>query len=445
MKKETLHVKWMHCISCEMLIQNECEELWCKVNIVSHKKWIVDVEVPDSKTLVKVKNFLKSSWYDIVQEGEVWENSRPENIKVRNTTAIIWSFLFVWFIVFVLYMGQIDTLLPVFSSNAGLSIALLMWLIASVSTCLAVTWSIVLWFASFWDTTKTTKDHFKVQTSFHIWRRTGFFILWWLLGLIWQTLQLSLTATAIFNIVVAFVLLYMGLYMLDLVPSITKYWFHLPKTLTKKLHTQNNPLFAPIIWALTFFLPCGFTQSMQLVAMQSWGFMSGGLTMLLFAIWTTPVLFAVGMWWSYIKDHKLKWFTYLVWALIVYFSLFTLSNARSLLWWIWWNFIKNNTDAMTVSDTSWMSFEEVNVWHNWISIVPQVIQLESWKNYKLTILPESNGQWCMSTLVIPLIDRTPHNIIKWQAITFELINLKAGNYPIVCSAMGMSQWTIIVK
>ncbi|MDR2416217.1 MAG: sulfite exporter TauE/SafE family protein [Candidatus Peribacteria bacterium] len=39
---------------------------------------------------------------------------------------------------------------------------------------------------------------------------------------------------------------------------------------------------------MTFFVPCGFTFAMQLYAMQTGSFLSGGVVMLLFAVGTLP-------------------------------------------------------------------------------------------------------------------------------------------------------------
>ncbi len=52
-------------------------------------------------------------------------------------------------------------------------------------------------------------------------------------------------------------------------------------------HKTLTPL---IIGFATFFLPCGFTQSMQVVALSSGSFVSGMLIMLAFALGTLPVL-----------------------------------------------------------------------------------------------------------------------------------------------------------
>ena len=53
----------------------------------------------------------------------------------------------------------------------------------------------------------------------------------------------------------------------------------------------EHKTFTPIIIGFgTFFLPCGFTQSMQVVALSSGSFVSGFLIMFSFALGTLPML-----------------------------------------------------------------------------------------------------------------------------------------------------------
>jgi sulfite exporter TauE/SafE len=97
----------------------------------------------------------------------------------------------------------------------------------------------------------------------------------------------------IINSVVALVMLILGLNLLDTFPSLRKFEFHLPKffgRLTLK-ESHSAGLIAPVlVGAATFFLPCGFTQSMQIYSLTTGSFLVGGLTMLSFALGTLPVL-----------------------------------------------------------------------------------------------------------------------------------------------------------
>jgi sulfite exporter TauE/SafE len=67
----------------------------------------------------------------------------------------------------------------------------------------------------------------------------------------------------------------MGLHLIGIVPSISGLGIHFPKSWTEKFLTSKNPIFAPLLGVITFFIPCGFTLSMQLVAVSTGSFRSG--------------------------------------------------------------------------------------------------------------------------------------------------------------------------
>ena len=67
----------------------------------------------------------------------------------------------------------------------------------------------------------------------------------------------------------------------------------MPKFISKRAHSVsmfNHTLTPLLVGIVTFFLPCGFTQSMQLYALTTGSFLKGGFTMLAFALGTLPVL-----------------------------------------------------------------------------------------------------------------------------------------------------------
>jgi hypothetical protein len=96
---------------------------------------------------------------------------------------------------------------------------------------------------------------------------------------------------------IALIMASLGLRILRIVPK--KYCtIPLPQSWMKRLKdlsASRNP-FAPfLLGALTFFLPCGFTQSMQLLALGSGSFLMGGLIMLTFALGTLPSLLGISL------------------------------------------------------------------------------------------------------------------------------------------------------
>ncbi|HOV13793.1 MAG TPA: sulfite exporter TauE/SafE family protein, partial [Spirochaetota bacterium] len=161
------------------------------------------------------------------------------------------------------------------------SFAFFTGLIASVSSCFAVVGSIVIAFGEIYksNNNKDEKGIFyliKSNLLFHIGRLTTFFLLGGILGAIGGTLSLSGHFIGVLNIIIAVVMLLLGLNILGFVPSITQLGLKMPDFLTKNivnLKKSRLEIIPLILGFLTFFLPCGFTQSMQIFAIGSGSFM----------------------------------------------------------------------------------------------------------------------------------------------------------------------------
>jgi hypothetical protein len=106
--------------------------------------------------------------------------------------------------------------------------------------------------------------------------------------------------------------------------------------------------------------------------------------------------------------------------------------------------------ALTVSTSSASSamlqdlpVEIIEVWHDGVMFVPEIIKLKQWKNYKLVVTPSSNGRWCNAQVVIPW--KWPHTIIKWQPFEIMVDGSRSGVTKLVCASMWMEQWQIVVQ
>ncbi len=78
---------------------------------------------------------------------------------------------------------------------------------------------------------------------------------------------------------------------LNLMGILGKNTLTLPSGIFNWLTKSEGVTYVPIlIGVATFFLPCGFTQSMQIASLASGSFFSGAIIMLAFALGTFPVL-----------------------------------------------------------------------------------------------------------------------------------------------------------
>ena len=82
--------------------------------------------------------------------------------------------------------------------------------------------------------------------------------------------------------------------------------------------------------ALTFFLPCGFTQAMQIYAMTTGSFALGALIMFLFALGTMPGLLGIGALSSVLKGTPARIFFRFVGLVVLVLGFFNLANGYNL-------------------------------------------------------------------------------------------------------------------
>jgi hypothetical protein len=90
----------------------------------------------------------------------------------------------------------------------------------------------------------------------------------------------------------------------------------------------NHTLTPLLVGIATFFLPCGFTQSMQIYTLSTGGFFAGALTMLVFALGTLPVLALMSFSSLSIKDGpKASLFFKTAGIIVIMFASFNILSA----------------------------------------------------------------------------------------------------------------------
>lgn len=441
--KKIYYIKWMHCIACEMLIEKEIEDIkWLKVLSLTHKTWKVELEYQDEKSFDKFKEILKKNNYSLEEQ----HNKKNQVSDIYKNTfldyvVIVLLFILFWLVYFLFSNSDLIKYFPSIWTDVSILTSFFVWVWASLSTCLALLWWIVVWLSTYesWSF-KSISDRLNPQVSFHFWRIISYIILWWLLWQLWSLFALSWKINWFVTIFISAIILYIWLQMLNVVPSITKLWLYLPKSMTKSLD-HNSKMWPFFIWVFTFFIPCWFTQAMQIASIASWSFLKWAMIMWMFALWTMPVLVWLWIMSSYSKDKNYSILKKIIWVVIIMFALIWISNSSSLL------SFSNNNKSLAINNESIVDekIEEVSVSHNWSSTVPSEIKIKPFKKYNLSIMPESNWLWCMTTILIPWVDENIYRVVKWEKITFNIPQLSPWSYKLVCSAMWMTHWTLIVE
>lgn len=163
--------------------------------------------------------------------------------------------------------------------------AFLIGVVASISTCMATVGGVVLAVSS------NTNHKWRTLLSFHSARLFSFFLLGGVLGLIGSWFTYTAFTNLILNLILGIGL---GGYALSML-GLNLPWQGVFPKLNLVKHQHGGTLMSVIIGAATFFLPCGFTQSMQFAALGSANVITAAGTMLAFAIGTLPVLVGLSL------------------------------------------------------------------------------------------------------------------------------------------------------
>lgn len=159
-------------------------------------------------------------------------------------------------------------------------------LVASVSSCLAVVGGLVLSLSA--TVSQDQQDDKKNFTLFHAGRILSFALLGGVLGMLGQAINIHPLFPTFLGLLAALIMIVLGLNLLGVLAQMN---MTLPGGIFQILRKIEHKTFTPlIIGAATFFLPCGFTQSMQVAALSSGSFIGGSSVMLAFVLGTFPML-----------------------------------------------------------------------------------------------------------------------------------------------------------
>lgn len=442
-KNKTIHISGMTCTSCEILITNELNGIE-EINEVTvhHKKNIAQIKYQDkepnfNKIIEKIRNLGYNASLTI--DGLV--------IKKEKTTPTQWIYsLLIIFGLYIIYryLKWIGVLswINIDSSDISFGVAFLIGIVASLSTCLAVVGAVVMSFgAKYQSRGNFFQANVKPHLLFHIGRLSTFFVLGGLLGAIGSWFELSGSGMGYFTIFVAIILAWLGLNILGILPSLSSTGIHMPKKimhLWNKVEKSEHALAPIAIGGLTFFLPCGFTQSMQIFAVASGNFMTGAWTLFLFALGTGPVLLGLGIATTRFKNKKNIVFKKAVGFLVVIFALYTLATGFALTGISIDLPAQTNLDN-TVETTGDVQIVEMQVDYN--GFTPNVIKIKKDIPVKWII----NGvqvSGCSNKIIVPDLNISK-SIIKGENIV-EFTPQDVGSISFSCW-MGMIRGKFIVE
>lgn len=191
--------------------------------------------------------------------------------------------------------------------SGGLLVALLLGLAAGVSTCLALTGGLVLALSAAFEARRDPAEarggvinRLRPSAVFVASRVVGFTILGMGLGAIGASVTMPPALTAVLMVGVAVVMTLLGARLTGLSPRVAAWSPTLPSSLARGLgiHEGSAATYsdtrAAALGVASFFLPCGFTQAVQVYALSTGSPAIAGAILGVFALGTAPGLLALG-------------------------------------------------------------------------------------------------------------------------------------------------------
>lgn len=330
MKTYTFHIQGMHCQSCVMLTESKIAELPYIQKVKSSlKNHSVEVtgdfgDMNEADITERLTAQVKEDGYTISTEAPA-EKKDWSDFKIAIPIAIGFILLFI-------LLQKLGIVNLVSGNGTSYGTAFMVGIIASLSTCMAVVGGLVLSMSA---TFAKRGEKIKPHIMFHVGRIISFFILGGVIGAIGSAFTLNITGTFLLSLAVALVMLMLGINLLDTFSWAKRLQPLMPKFISKQVYKTSGlqSTLAPLlIGVITFFLPCGFTQSMQFYTLTTGGFLKGGLTMLSFAAGTLPILALISFSSFNIKNSKQSGIFFKSAGLIVIaFALFNLINSLAII------------------------------------------------------------------------------------------------------------------
>ena len=326
--------------------------------------------------------------------------------------------------------------------NSGIAVALLVGLVAGVSTCMALIGGLVLSLSARHaeqHPEATSLQKFRPHIYFNIGRILGFAFLGGLIGLVGQAFKPSNNLLGFLTVLIGGVMIFFGLKLIEIFPALRDKSITLPSGIArffslKKEVKEYSHKSAMVMGALTFFLPCGFTQAMQLYAVSTGSFWQGVAIMGLFAIGTAPGLLGIGGLTSVFKGRKARIFFMTAGLTVILLGWVNITNGGRLF--------GRRVDSKAIATVVEVeqNAQEVQMTQSRSGYSPNIFTIKKGQPVKW-IIKSTTSLHCTAYLVVPKYGiskslRTGENIITFTPT-------QVGEIPFSCS-MGMYRGKFIV-
>lgn len=441
-RKESFYVKGMTCASCELLIERRLKKVPGIHSVHSNYRTgftVVKMDPDSPPSAADIEAAIEEAGYSLTEKSlEQIDGKNQKWLEIGASMVLI-------FALYKIFQGfDIFSFSGTTGGVTDLAGVFLIGLVAGTSSCLAVTGGLLLTMAAKHNELNpglTGWQKFKPLLSFNAGRLISYFFLGGLVGLLGQSLTLSPVVTGYLNVVVALLMLFLALSILKILPK-NHFIVRPPKWLSHWIAglAEHPHPFAPfLLGAMTFFLPCGFTQSLQLSALASGSFMEGALTLFVFSLGTLPALLGISAISSYAKGRASRLFLRFSGVLVLVLALFNLKSGLLLSGVNVSALVSEPEETEEADEENYVTEENgVQVIHLEASAygyTPRSLTIEAGKPTKVEVKALSSLGGCASVITVPEFGLVEY-LSPGTTIEMGIIENPQDDFVITCS-MGM--------
>lgn len=435
MNKITVPIKGMHCRSCEILVEGSLKKISgvtkAEVSYRTGKAEISYNALPASESILRA---IKDAGYDVGRKGKLSWISKDKNdyLNLLKGVGIL-------LVVFLIARGLGLFTLGVNTQSTSLLVVLVVGLVAGISTCMALVGGLVLGLSARHAELHpeiSAKQKFIPHIFFNLGRILGFGLLGGIIGLLGSAFRPSPGVLGLMTMIIGGVMIFLGLKLVEIFPALKDKSIALPKGVAKlfglsKEQKEYSHKGSMITGALTFFLPCGFTQAMQLFAVSSGSFIQGSLIMSLFALGTAPGLLGIGGLASVFKGKRAKIFFAATGTAVILLGWLNIANGSQLVF-------QGKVAGISVAAAA--GVQEVRMTQSGSGYSPNQFTVEKGKKVRW-IITSTNQFSCASSIVMPKYKINKY--LQEGENIIEFVPTEVGEIPFSCS-MGMYRGKFIV-
>jgi len=323
-------ISGMTCRSCEIAVEKGFKQLpgVARVDVDAAKGTATIVSDGRPPSLEALQDAVKEEGYAVRGMSEPVFSERPSLAGTAALFAVVlaaaWAFS---------KTGLLDRAYDI-GGGTTFAGAVLIGLVAGSSSCVAVAGGLLLSSAKKFHERyggRSVAGRMRPVMLFVGGRLASYALLGGAIGFAGKAIAPPPLATGALIILAAVYMVLMGLDMLGLAPrSLLRLMPKMPKSLGRRIlgaDGKEHPVMPAILGGATFFLPCGFTQSLQLYALTSGSFAAGAMVLGGFALGTAPMLLGIGWASSSLKGRAGMMFFRFSGALVVVLGLWNVQNG----------------------------------------------------------------------------------------------------------------------